>query len=170
METSEFYLKVAGVLLLSLASALFLSTTMAYSGVYSGVAAISALMLATQLDRKTKKTGRTDKMKAVLLTATVLYELVIFLAAFSTPVVSKALAAITLTSIAFTEILGLELYQKLQRSYTPEIGREGRITVLAISLAGYSFNAYILYYGLVIVFLMSAYDSLKFIHQLYREL
>lgn len=166
MANTEFYLRTTSTLVLSLFAATVLTTSTTYRGFIAGAAAITCLALMRSAEKTSRLEGRTDRMKIALTSSTVLYELVLMVGAVSLPVVPKYSAAILFASVAFTEILQLETEQKLRATFTPDIGREGRIIVLGASMAASSFNAWFLFYGLLFISLLAVYDALRLVHQI----
>ncbi len=170
MKNNSFYLSLIGALSLSLTSALFLNIEMQNQGVLAGMAGLSALFLVKYARRTSRMEGRTDGMKVALTTTTLLYELVIILGVASTAIIPKYAAAILLAAIAFTEAMNLELNQQLQVTKQGDIGREGRLLVLLVSLLAFNFNEYYLFYGVLFVFVLTVYDALRILHQMIAEL
>ncbi|MFB6191511.1 MAG: hypothetical protein ABEJ64_03715 [Candidatus Nanohaloarchaea archaeon] len=168
MPRTDFYLKIAGALLLSLSAASMMTTATGYRGVVAGIAAVSALLLVKSAERSSRRHGRTDRMKVSLVTSTVLYEIVLLVGAASAA--SKFAGVLAIAAVSFSELLHTEAMQELKQSFSPDIGREGRIIVLALSLAVSGFNSWVLFYGLLFIAVLAVYDSLRLIHRLSREL
>lgn len=169
MAENNFYPKLAGALVLSLISASILTADTVYAGILSGIAALSAFFLVRHAEDTSLKHGRTDRMKVGLASTSVLYELLLFLGAASAAIIPKYAAAIVIASIGFAEILRLEVEQELRESFTADIGRQGRVIVLAVSLAAHSINTWYLFYGIFFIALLAIYDSMGLIHRLWRE-
>lgn len=165
---NDFYLKIAGVLLLSFSAASAMTSTFSYRGLIAGIAAVASLLLLRSAEKASRKEGRTDRMKVSLVTSTVLYEMVLLMGAASAA--SKFASVLAIAAVGFTELLQVETKQELKKSFSPDIGREGRVVALAVALAGHSFNTWMLFYGLLFVALLAIYDSLVLIHRLSREL
>lgn len=157
-------------LVLSIFAATVLTTSIAYKGLIAGTAAVTCLALVRSAEKTSRLEGRTDRMKVALTSSTVLYELVLIVGAVSLPVIPKYAAALIFATVAFTEILQLETEQKLKTTFTPDIGREGRIVALGTSLLAYWFNSYFLFYGILFISLIAIYDALRILHILNREI
>lgn len=170
MTNRLFYLKLATASALALITSYMLTTGYALKGVIGGLSAFAVIYLIRSASVESRKKGRTSKMKLSLINTTVLTELVLLLGAFSLPIVPKYLAVITLTSVGFVELLKLEGFQQFRTSFSLDVGRNGRIVTLGLSLIGFYFNDYLLFYGLVLLSLLAVYDSLRIIHQLREEL
>jgi hypothetical protein len=168
VAAKDFYPRLAGALLLSLGAASLMPTDIPWNGVIAGIAAVTSLALVRSAARTSRKEGRTDSMKVALVSSTVLYELVLLIGAAS--VSSKFASVIAVAAVGFSELLHVETSQKLKQTFAKSVGREGRVLVLAASLAAHSFNTWFLFYGLVFIALLAIYDSLVLIHRLYREL
>lgn len=170
VKNRKFYFELGAVLLAALASASLMTSQINYRGLLAGITAISALGLMKAAESSSLATGRTDRMKAALVGSTTLYEFVLLLGASSPNVIPKALAAVTVASVGFVELLHLESEQRLKTSFTKDVGRTGRIVVLGLSLMAFSFNTYYLFYGLAFVALLAVYDSARLIHHIRKEI
>lgn len=165
MQRNRFYLGATGSIALALLSAIVILFEPEYIllSALGTAASILSLRFARNISRKK---GRDDRMKAVLSSTSILYELTILLAVFSLPIVPKYLVSVTLAAIFFSELFRLEMIQKLKLTYTRFFNREKRMIVLAVSIGGYSFNNYLLFYGILIIALISVYSSLRTLYGL----
>ncbi len=172
VKRTSFYLSVTGAVLLALVSASVLTTELAYKALLAAALGFTAFLLMKYADRSSRKTGRDDRMKTTFISASILYELLLFLGVASTAVITEnpEIGFIALAGIALAESLDLELTQQLKSTVSQDLGRNARVLVLVASTAAYHFQPYYLFYGVALVFLIAAYDSLRLIHQIREEL
>lgn len=168
MAAKDFYPRLAGALLLAVAASSLMPSDIPWRGIVAGIAAVASMLLIRSAASSSRREGRNDRMKVALVSSTVLYEFVLLIGAAS--VSGKFAPVIAISAVGFSELLHVESSQKLKQKFTKSIGREGRVAVLAASLAAYSFNTWFLFYGLVFIALLAIYDSMTLIHRLYREL
>ncbi|MFB6147529.1 MAG: hypothetical protein ABEJ66_01460 [Candidatus Nanohaloarchaea archaeon] len=164
MSERDFYIRLGGTLLLALSASSVLTTTAGMKGLLAGAFTLSALVLLRSAETSSRKEGRDDRMKVALVSTTVLYELVLLVGAAS--LAGKFVSVLAVAAVSFSELLHVETQQRLKQSFTPDIGREGRVSILAFAFAGYSFNSWILFYGLAFIALLAIYDSLALLHRL----
>lgn len=166
MELNRGYL----LCLLSIISALISGYLLSFeTGHTVSIAVIFALISFLSVRRSnkiTRRKGRDQNMKTVLINTNILYELILILSILLLPIIPKDFGLIILGSVAFTEMLRLESDMRMNRNFEPDFGRESRVLIVIISMIGYLFNPYYLFYGSLLVFILAAYDSLRLIKEI----
>lgn len=168
MSIENEYLLIAGSLVAAIGSGMLL-TLADPKPIFSGLLAITSFTLIRQANSQSLMKGRSKKMKTALINGNVLYELIILVAVLSLPQIPKSVAVLVVASVAFAEILRLEAADRLKKNIGFDFGRDSRVLLVILSIFAYLSNPYYAFYGVLLVFLISAYDSLRILGQLSNE-
>lgn len=168
MDFENEYLLIAGSIVAAIGSGMLLTLTEP-EPIFSGLLAIVSFMLIRQANSQSLMKGRSKKMKTALINGNVLYELIILVSVLSLPQIPKSLAVLVIASVAFAEILRLEAADRLKKNIGFDFGRDSRVILVILSIFTYISNPFYAFYGVLLVFLIAAYDSLRILGRLRNE-
>ncbi|MFB6175199.1 MAG: hypothetical protein ABEJ87_04450 [Candidatus Nanohalobium sp.] len=160
MDNQNFYLKISGaaISVILAASALILNTGI--RGLTAAAFTAAAAVLIRSAEKSSRKTGRTDRMKATLKAVKPAAELIL---------ISSGLISYSPTTTVSTAVIGLvsfsEIFSRGGLESQEFFGQEVRTGLLILTFIGLTFNEYILFYGLIAVGLVAAFDSLYMLYE-----
>ena len=161
VENQKFYLKISGAILSILIASSVLVLNYSMKGFTAATLTAGSAFLIKNAEKTSRKTGRTEKMKAVLKASKEGSELLIISAGLISYLTGTAATATIIGLVAFSKIVKTDI-----SSVEEFFGQEIRVGILIIAFLGLQFNQYVLFYGLVAVGLVSAFDT---VHMLYRS-
>jgi hypothetical protein len=162
VDNQKFYLKILAATLSVLAATTALMINLPNRGLIAAALTVAAAALVRSAEKTSRKTGRTERMKAVLEAVRPGAELALISAGLITYSPSTAVTAAAIGLVSFSEIFERSIDE------TGEFfGQEVRVGLVVLSFIGFGFNQYVLFYGLLAVGLVAAFDSL---YMLYRSL
>lgn len=169
MKSRDFYLGLAATVVLSVSAVLTVLSSIEFKAFIAAAELFAAYIILEKSKAGSRKTGRTDAMKISVSSTEILYELIALAGVMLVATVPKPLAVAVLGLVAFTELVQRDVVRKLKSSYRLDIGRNGRIGVLAASLIASGFNDYYIFYGVIVVGAVTLYDLLKMVRHIHSE-
>lgn len=161
MDNQKFYLKISGAAISTVLASTALILNYSMKGLIAATLTIAAALLIRSAEKTSRKTGRTDRMKTALEAVRPGAELLLISAGLISYSTGTAAAAAVIGLVAFSEI-----FERSIDEAEEFFGQEVRVGLLVLSFIGFGFNQYVLFYGLLAVGLVAAFDSL---YMLYRS-
>ena len=162
MEHRDFYLKISGALLSIVAASTALMIDYSGKGLIAATLTAIAAFLIKNAEKNSRKTGRTHNMKTALKASKEGGELLLIAAGL---ISYPAGAAVTAAVIGFIAFYGTV---KDEISETEGLfGQEIRVGLLILAFLGLQINSYILFYGLLAVGLVAAFDTLYVLYRIF---
>lgn len=145
---------------------ILLETT--YSSVIAGSAAIAYLGSSKLLDRKIleESTGRKTKAIQDLVETTALF--LIIGSAGLTQVVPTWLGILTVGAVGAVKLFQLKMNRRYRKGFRLEVGEDYWMLLTGIVLLGSYINSYFVFYGMILVNLVVAYDLLWLVRRIER--
>lgn len=160
---NTFYPKIGGAILATVTAAISLLTSYSSSNIFAGVLVIAAVILVKSAETESRKTGRTEQMKASLKAVKPGAELILISAAliiYSAPVY---IAVSVIGLYSFSEIFSKSSGSK------EFFGEEVRVGLLIIAFLGHTLNQYILFYGLLAIAIVAGLDISYMLYKTFKS-
>ena len=162
MEHRDFYLKISGALLSIVTASTALILDYSGKGLIAAVLTVGAAFLIKNAEKTSRKTGRTHNMKTSLKASKEGGELLIISAGLISYPAGTAVTAAVIGFLAFYGTVKNEISET-----EGLLGQEIRIGLLILAFIGLQVNSYILFYGLLAVGLVAAFDSLYMLYRIF---
>jgi len=160
VQNQNFYLKISGALISIITASTALILNYSMKGLVAAILTVTAAVLVKNAEKTSRKTGRTKQMKTALKASKEGGELLVLSAALIRYPGGAAVTAAVIGSVAS--------YGTVSKSISNMeglLGQEIRVGLLILAFLGLMINQYLLFYGLLAVGLVAAFDSL---YMLYR--
>lgn len=160
---NTFYPKISGAVLATVAASASLLVSYSSSNIVAGILVISAVILIKSAEKESRKTGRTDRMKASLKAVKPGAELIL---------ISSALVLYSTPVYITVSVIGLysfsEIFSK-SSDFKEFFGEEVRVGLFIIAVLGYTVNQYVLFYGLLAIGAVAASDSAYMLYKTFKS-
>lgn len=162
MENQNFYLKISGALISLVTASAALILNFSNRGLLAALLTATAVALIKKAEKTSRKTGRTKQMKTALKASKEGGELLVLSAGLISYPAGAAVTAAVIGSVAFysTASKGIGEIEGL-------LGQEIRVGLLILAFIGLQLNQYLLFYGLIAVGLVAAFDSLYVMYRIF---